>query len=197
MRAALSLHRAAETGSRTSARMTRESPTKHRHTVIRRRMHENPGNGPEYPAGGHRACRVHGERGRRSRPGRRDHDQRREAGRRDQESREGRPDDRRRLTRIPISRSSGTRSRSIESTRAVPGGDIRRQASIGLVEAGPGAEDGRAGRRHAREAAGYVGRAAVRADILGAVRRGPGLRLQHDAHQLGEAALARDEPVLP
>ena len=52
-------------------------------------------------------------------------------------------------------------------------------------------------RRHERAAGGRVDGAAVRADVLVAVRHGPGLRLQHDADQLGETALARDEPLLP
>ncbi len=55
----------------------------------------------------------------------------------------------------------------------------------------------RADRRDERAVAGSVGGAAVRADILVAVRLGPGLRLQPDADQLGETALARDEPRLP
>ena len=45
-------------------------------------------------------------------------------------------------------------------------------------------------------AGGRVVGAAVRAEVLVAVRFRPGLRLQHDAHQLGDAALARDQPLV-
>ena len=45
--------------------------------------------------------------------------------------------------------------------------------------------------------AGRVGGAAVRADVLVAIRYGSGLRLQPDAGQLGETVFARDEPLLP
>ena len=102
-----------------------------------------------------------------------------------------------RTTRMSTSRSSGETSPSHRKQAAVHRGDVRRQASVGLVEPRPGQEAGRADRRDERAAGGSVGGAAVRADVLVAVRLGAGLRLQHDANQLGDTALARDEHLVP
>ena len=131
------------------------------------------------------------------RPGRGDHDQRRQAGRRDQEGRKGRPDTRDRLFGCPTSRSSGKTSPRSKASGSSSWRHSTEGALTGSLRPRPGQEAGRADRRDQRAADGGGGRAAVRAGVLVAVGHGAGLRLQHDANQLRETALARDEHLLP